>query len=476
MERTHAIKEIQLLEEKRRRILLSKSPYKPNAGQALVHFSNKSERFVFSGNGAGKTCILVQEMLAGAKGYNPWLKEYTKVPAKIVVILDSPEKVQKKIIPEIKKWYPLQRGQLYKDGKPYYSRISFPNAEVEFMFHDQDIMKFESVEVDLVLCDEPPPRHIYIGLFKRGGRELGSNPRLVVVATPLAGPWLRKEIYEPWARGHKPKIECFKFHTSVNERNLRKGYIEDLEEALTEKEKRTRLHGDFFDTDGLALAYLFDRSVHLINPPPWPPNWPCVVAIDPHGSKPHYASLVGVDPEGYFYYLKEIASTGTPIDFAYELRDFYKGYNVVDIVCDSLGSGLRTGGDGNKSFIQVMIDHGVQARPTTFSDKNDEAWINKIQDILRIPNKPDNFGRRIPKLAINYNCRGIISDIETVEWLKYKNIEMLKPKLNITDKDFLATLKYALAANLSYQPMYKPVKSNGNMNFTKRWRGYVRAG
>jgi len=476
MKREAAIREIELLEEQRRRILLSKPPYDPNSGQKKVHYCSKAERFVFSGNGAGKTCMLVQEMLAGAMGYNTWLKEYTKVPAKIVVILDAPEKVQKKIIPEIKKWYPLESSQLHKDGKPYYSRISFPNAEVEFMFHDQDPMKFESVEVDLVLCDEPPPRHIYIGLFKRGGRELGSNPRLLVVGTPLAGPWLRKEIYEPWSRGYKPNIECFKFHTSVNKVNLRKNYIDDLEDALTDKEKRTRLHGDFFDTDGLALAYLFDRSVHLIDPPPWPPSWPCVVAIDPHGSKPHYASLVGVDPEGYFYYLKEIASADAPIDFALELKEFYRGYNIVDITCDSLGSGLRTGGDGNKSFIQVLNDNGVYARATTFSDKNDEAWINKIHDVLRVPRKADNMGRRLPKLGINYRCKGIISDIESVEWLQYKNLEMLKPKLNITDKDFLATLKYALAANLRYQPSHGTIKSQGSVNFTKRWRGYVRAG
>jgi hypothetical protein len=111
-----------------------------------------------------------------------------------------------------------------------------------------------------------------------------------------------------------------------------------------------------------------------------------------------------------------------------------------------------SGGDGLKSFIDVLNENGVRCRATRYEDKQDEPWIARVQEVLKIPSEDekDNFGRaRGSILKIFEGNDHIINDIENVQWVKVKNYEDFKPKLDIGDKDALACLKYALASNLS---------------------------
>jgi hypothetical protein len=259
---------------------------------------------------------------------------------------------------------------------------------------------------------------------------------------------MRKEIYEPWSRGESGDTECFKFGTSVNKENLAEGYIESFSGVLSEKEKRIRLEGDFFDLDGLALAHLFNRQLHLLPKFQWENQWPVVVAIDPHPQKAHVAVMVGCHPSGLVY-IKELSMKLVPRMFARELRKFYEGYRVVDIVCDNLGSSEMTGGEGFKSFIEVLNDEGIRCRPTRYDEKVDADWIDRLQSVLALPAEPDGFGQCLPRLRIFEGNAGIIGDIETVQWARYRNAEELKPTLDIGAKDFLSALKYALACNLT---------------------------
>lgn len=446
---TREQKELRLaaIQEKKRREKLKKALYQPNPGQQQVHECEKRERWVFSGNGAGKTCMLVNEAIWALEGYNPILETYTHVPAKVVVVLDSPEKVEQKFLPEFQKWRVLRSDQQHKKGKPYISQLTMDNGStLQFFFFDQDPFKFEGIDdIDFVASDEPMPRPVYIGL-SRGLRGKDTNPRVLVVGTPLAQPWLRQEIYEPWTTGDLPETECFRFSTDVNRENLREGYIEEFSAKLSDAEKEVRLKGGFFDVGSLALAHLFDRKVHIIDKFRWPKDWPCVVALDFHPSKDHIACLVGVSPKQELYYIKEFASKSVPRVLAEELKEFMRDFKVVDIVCDSLGNSPMTGGDGNKSFIQVLNEYRVRVRATSYKDKNDEDFISRIQETLVIPKTKDNLGRKIPKLRVFEGNMGIVRDIENVSWQKWKHSNLTKPKLEIGNRDYLACLKYALSS------------------------------
>jgi hypothetical protein len=318
------------------------------------------------------------------------------------------------------------------------------------MFHLMEPLKFEGIEMDMVIFDEPPPRHAWIGL-RRGGRKKGRSASFLFVGTPITGSWMRTDLYEPWANGSRDDIECFKYGTRVNEQNLEDGYIDKYGRDLTEKEKKIRFDGEFFDLDGLALAHLFFRETHVLPKELLPDIVMAVVAIDPHPNKNHVAVVVGADRDGFLYYLDEFSSSRPPREFARELKVFYQPYPVFDIVCDSLGAAAMTGGDGNKSFIEVMNEEGIRARSTTFKEKSDEEWIMRIQEALTLPPEPDNFGARVPKLRFVDGKQGILKDVETVSWVKIRNEDAYKPKLDIREKDYLACLKYALATNLSPQ-------------------------
>lgn len=398
--------------------------------------------------------MAANEAIWALRGYNPISGEYTKVPSRVIVVLDKPEKVTDVWLQELRKWYNFDPDKHFqKRGKPYVSRIHIENgSELIFMFHDQDSMTFESIEGDVFIFDEPPPRHVYIGL-RRAGRKKGTKPKYLIIGTPITGSWLRKEIYEPWARGDLKNTECFRFGTIVNEKNLADGYLNEFSAILSEKEKKIRLEGEFFDLEGLALAHLFDRDVHIIDPVEWNPQWPVVIGVDPHPNKAHIAVMVGCDPDNNYYYISELVSerTDIPRTYAAKMRAWYQDYRVVEIVCDSLGSGPMTGGEGNKSFIEVLNECGVRARSTTWEDKKEESWVMRIQEVLKIPNEKDNFGRRNPRLRIFRGNNGIIENVESVQWQKLRNQDVYKPSLDISNKDFLAALKYALAANINYQ-------------------------
>lgn len=127
-----------------------------------------------------------------------------------------------------------------------------------------------------------------------------------------------------------------------------------------------------------------------------------------------------------------------------------------------------SGGDGNKSFIQVLQEEGIRVRGTTFDEKSDEEFVLAIQDALSIPTEPNNFGQKIPKLRFVIGNDGIKRNIETAVWKKIRNEDAYKPTLDIQKLDYLACLKYALATNLSPDRIKakayrrtKPVKAYG---------------
>lgn len=444
------IARIEALREKKRRMLKAKPTYIPNKGQEAVHKDDKRIRFVASGNGGGKTCLGVQEAIWWATGYNPLTKIKTKVPATVVVVLDSPAKVGDVWLEEIKKWYPFEELDLRKNGKPHISEVGFTNgSRIVFMFHLMEELAFEGIQVDYCIFDEPPPRHVFIGLM-RGARKKGAKPRFLFIGTPLGQPWLYQEIWKPAEEGERTDIGLHRFSTEVNAKNLADNYIEEFSRNLSEKEKRARLFGEFAHLEGLALAHMLDKDIHVVKRFPWPNGRPVVIAIDPHHSKPHHAIMLGSIGDGRLYYIKELSSRLAPESFARELRDWYQGYKVLDIICDSFGEIPGTGGDGNMSFSDKLRQMGVRCRATDFKDKSDEAFINKIKQVLEIPREADNLGRKVPILAVFDDCQGIIRDIENVTWQKRKREEGFKERLEISNKDFLACLKYALTTQIIF--------------------------
>lgn len=445
LSRQEKLELLEALEEKAKRDLKRKPKFKPNKGQEPIMASKARWRFIFSGNGSGKTCMLCQELHWAATGYNPITKKASPVPAKIVLVLDAPEKIND-IITEYRNWYELPPEWLSKAGKPNYSFIQYPNGStITVLSHGVEPLKLEGSQWDYAFFDEPPEKYVFTGVT-RGLRKKGRPNKVLLAGTPITAAWLRMDIYEPWKRGELDHVECFKGSTYDNIENLGEDEIKAFAGTLSATEKQTRLFGDFFNLDGLALAHLWKRDVHILPYVEWQEDWPVVIAIDPHPAKAHHALMLGADRDNRLYTVKHTRKKLTPRQFAQHLKKWSEGFRVIDIVCDSLGSTDSSGGEGFKSFIQVLQEEGLRVRATTYTEKSDEDFVERIKDALLIPEEPDNFGQQIPKLRVLEGCKEVISDIENAGWQRDKKAQENKPKLEISNKDALACLKYALAA------------------------------
>jgi hypothetical protein len=452
LSRNAKLERIAMLQEKKRRLRSAKTAYAPHPGQLAVHRDTTHPiRMVTSGNGFGKTCLGANEAIWACQGFNPITTEYTKVPCKVIVLLDSPSKVEDIWIPELSKWADMENEvKTEKLGKPHITRMTFKNgSSINFMFHLQEALAFEGIEFDFLIADEPFPRPIWIALT-RGARKKFSKPRFLLIGTLIGAPWMYTQLWLPAEKGERKDVGIFRGRTAENQKNLADGYIEQFSKNLTEQEKLVRLEGIPGHLEGLALAHLFKSHLHVIDPFQWPRGKPVVVVIDPHQAKPHTVALIGATGDGRVYYIKEMNSKAPPNEFARLVREFCSGYNVLDYIIDSLGETPGTGGDGNMSFAEKLRSCGVPVRSTTYEDKDDEEWIQRIKQVLELPDHEDNFGRRLPKLAIFRNCIGLINDIETVQWLKMRNSDSYKPKLDISSKDYLSLLKYALASHILF--------------------------
>lgn len=459
--RDEKLERLALLEERARREKLKKPSFRHRAhpGQLDVLKSKAIERYVFAGNGSGKTALGAEDTRVAITGVNPYNGEHLPTPCRAYIILDKPDKVENVIIPELRKFMEIRPDQCHKKGKPYISEVAFDDgATIKFIFWDQEPMTAEGIEGDYFWFDEPPPRPLYVAL-RRAGRTRGRQARYLITGTPLSAPWLRTEVFEPWSKGERGNTECFRFHTEMNSHNLAEGYIEQFSAVLSEKERGIRLRGEFFDLEGLALSHLFRRDTHVVkrDEKPWLDYYPCVLVCDPHPSKPHHVVVMGADSDGRLYVVDEYKEKTVARKFARSLinKGWFDGrYRFIDLLSDSLGSSEMTSGEGYRSFIEVMNEElssvGMgRMRATTYEEKEDEAFIDRIQDALLIPEE-DSFGQRVPKLRFYSHCKGSISDVENVQWATDKRTGENKPKLEISNKDFLSCVKYALATNIRF--------------------------
>jgi hypothetical protein len=477
---------LQLLDaiaERKRRKRDAREAFIPHSGQLPIITDVHNKRVVVCGNGFGKSALGVNEAMWAADGFNPITKQYTPVPSKVIVLLDAPEKVGDVWLPEMKKWRQIEEEQLHKRGKPYITEVSWPNGSViRFMFHLQEEMAFESLEADFVVLDEPPPRNVWVALL-RSGRKKNSKARFLLIGTPIAQPWLR-EFHNEWEKGGFPDTCFFRGETAQNRENLAEGYIEEFAAHLTARERATRLEGAFFNSEGMALADLFRADRHLVAestlPPDYKQAWPHVIAIDPHPNKPLVACLLAAAPNGKRYYVGEYSGKVLPRQFGQWLKqNWLIEHRVIDIVCDNFGSGDYTGGEGFKSAIEVFNSMGLRVRATTYDEKKDDDFLERLQEGLFIPAGGE------PQLQMLLTCPGIRRDVENVQWKAQKGTETYQPKLEIGNRDYLACLKYALATNLTFDnskrkilrtKVTSPWAGNGGPGFMEKRKDSARLG
>lgn len=451
--------------------------YTPNNVQERVHRSSAFIRALFSGNGVGKTTACIQEALWTSTGTHPY-RATARIPNTVIIVLDDSSKADTVYITQLrkKKWYDVSKLVLEKHGRSYTQEVKFPNgSNWIFMTHEMSEDKWESIECACVIFDEPPPRFIYIALM-RGMREKDMKPWIMFAGTPRGryAPWMYKEIFRPWKFQEDSDIECFFGATDDNLHNLDPDTIKRWSKRYTEKEMKTRRFGSFEFLEGRIFT-TFAPADHVEKAFPWPRQWPCILAIDPHLRKNHVAVLLGIDPDKDLHVIAEFETSLAGRKAAEFFVNACEPYWIRQAVCDNFGSiqlYSDQGSDARKSFIEIFNETArrmgrprLQVRATTRAEKRDDEWIEDMKDWLRLESTPadDDLCARF---HIFDTCVKTIDNFESYVWDEHsgKKADLNKddPKEEPlgTDCDYLMCVKYGIAL--------KPAKMGSDQIYSRK--------
>jgi hypothetical protein len=282
----------------------------PHSKQDAFHRSDSQIRVASGGNRSGKSTGGINEDVAYALGYRPWLqpddpkyKVNVRVPNKGLICGESfQEQVDKVLIPKLlgdpENGVPgaiptnqIDRTAKNPMGVVVYIRLK-NGSEIFMQSYDQKVSLFESADYDWVHFDEPPPRAIWIAVQR------GLTDRLApcwLTMTPLKEPWLYDEVYNR----KDCDVHYFDIEDNLNFGLSRQG-IDQFAANLTEDEKEARLRGKFFHLTG--LVYKAYGPVHRLKreklfPRKIPRHYSTWLHIDCHPRKPHHAVYITIGPD-----------------------------------------------------------------------------------------------------------------------------------------------------------------------------------
>jgi phage terminase large subunit-like protein len=250
---------------------------------------------------SGKTSFGINELIWSCTGEHPFKR--TKVPIKSAVVLQDFENHGKKIFePKLYEWVdPKKIERVERNQTGAITKITWKTGSITDVYsHDQALKVFEGSDYDVVWFDEPPPRRIWVAMW-RGCTDRGG--RMYFTGTPLESPWLYKE-YNRIKDGSDPVSGVVIFPAYINAKNLGEGdeklgrkRLDELASQYSAEERIARIDGGFLQLQGVVFKD-WNPSVHLIKPFPIPHSWPVYESIDPHPRKPWAVTWTAHTPNG----------------------------------------------------------------------------------------------------------------------------------------------------------------------------------
>ena len=379
-------------------------PGKMNRPQEQFHRMAKGIRILSAANRVGKTTAGLNEDVAWALGYRPWLAEgdpdrkvNVVVPNKGVIIGESfQEQVKKVIIPKLLGDPEMgtpgavrteDLADVRRNPQGVITWIKLKNgSQIYLQSYDQDLELFESSQHHWAHFDEPPPRPIWVAVQRGLTDTVGSS---WLTMTPLSQAWIYDELL--------PREDVGVVYATIEE-NLGFGLTQEgidkfKRDVIDPDAQEARLRGRFFHLVG--LVYKVYGQVHKVKRRAvWPdgicPNhWPVWMHIDTHPRKPHHAVWLTVAPDQRKYVCGELknadpANKISPFCEAikyYEWKMFAKRTEEIERLMEPLASTPNPVGEGISvwdEFARCMGD-GWYCKP---GSKNRDAGILLMQDAL----------------------------------------------------------------------------------------------
>ena len=223
-------------------------------------------------------------------------------------IVSTPTALEKTILPMLRDIWPVDAPAPKKEGNSYYP--SFYNkrgAFLDLMSYEQDVDKFASATLGVILFDEPdktPERFIEsTARFRRGGK-------IGITACPLnAAAWVHDMVIgnTNWRVG---TVYARIWANSI-ERGIR-GILkeEDISNMIagwSEDEYAARALGQFMHLSGVVYK-MFNRRVHVVKPQEIPRHGTIFCAMDPHDARPPFIGWFLMAEDGRIYQIAEFPS------------------------------------------------------------------------------------------------------------------------------------------------------------------------
>lgn len=406
--------------------------FKPNVGAQEEFFAaTKTHREIayLGGNKAGKTCT-------GAKFVSQCALGQQAAKYNQGIIFDRPidvwigsvdYKVQRDTNqPEILKWIPKQEiKKIFWMQNGIIDRIELHNeSTIGFKTYDQGRKAWQGPKKDVIWHDEEAPGDI---IEESRARLIRPNAKFIFTMTPLLG---FTRVYQDFVEDIKPWRKLIVGSTYENKLHLTDEYLETME-AMSEDQKRQRLHGEFVRPEGLVYPE-FDRHTHVVDH--FEPDKKMHVFIGGMDfGATHSTSFVlfGIDYDENVYVFKEYKEANLGMDdYVNGWKEMSKGYQVKRVFRDP-------------SAKQAGIEF-KQRGVVLYPGNNDRSvGISLIKSLLRDK-----------RLFVSRECMKLIWELEhhryKVEKMGGKDADVIKE-----NDDVLDALRYALVSVGRIKPKTK---------------------
>lgn len=426
-----------LKEEKYRRLTEEKYRYFIPNGKVNEYLQQTDFIRIFSAaNGVGKTavaCNIIANLTCSI--YNNFFKisffENFKKPNRGRIV-STGTNISENIVPELKKWLPKGQYTTSKGGKLFESKWKINNSSFDIMTYEQDSAEFESVTLDWVWFDEPPPYKIFaatVARFRFGGV-------IYITMTPLSdAAWIYDEIVLNEAK--QKSVIYANIEENCKEHGIRgileHSNIEQMIAEYTDDEKEARTTGKFMHLKGLVYKE-YNEKVHFIKPFKIGTNYSVYCALDPHPRTPHAVMWLAVDNQGTKYIIDELFTEGAPDELAGKIKakenemGIVPRYRIIDPMA------LVKDQTKNVPILQDQLNSlGLYFHPAS---KDLTVGILRVKQALHF-GMEDCIVTKSPELYIFNNCQRTDWEFKRYTWdewsprMREQKTAKLKPK----DKD-----------------------------------------
>lgn len=409
----------------------------PNGKQKEFNDQDSFIRIFSAANGVGKTgnmANVIAHMTCPI--YNKWFDtDFFRNSPKSSRgrIVSTGTNIQANIVPELKKWFPKGQWTTSKGGKVFESQWKVNDHSFDIMTYEQDPAEFESVTLDWIWFDEPPPYKIYaasVARFRFGGT-------IYITMTPLSdSAW----IYDELILDEKTKKTVTYAEVEDNCKKhgtrgiLEHDNIEQMIAEYTEDEREARTKGRFMHLAGLVYKS-YQQRVHWIEPFNLNPGHHTVYcALDPHPRTPHAVMWLAVDRNGTKYIVDELFTTGSPEEMVALIRakEQEKGWNIRMRIIDPMAYVP----DQNKDMPILQEQLAKLGLYFEKASKDLSSGILRVQQALSY-GVEDSIIVKAPELYVFNTCTRTDWEFKRYIWDEWSPImqDRRQPKKKPRDKD-----------------------------------------